>query len=107
MQQQRRVPDAVGRLPKVIAMKTAVFSLFAAGVILAFGIATGASAHDATQPSGASKLVGFGHCAKGPCVRRSTFGMDAIRSTPASYQTVIIRPGEAHAARLAAARLRR
>jgi hypothetical protein len=35
--------------------------------------ATSASTHDVPWKSGESRQVGFGSCAKGPCLKRSTF----------------------------------
>lgn len=32
-----------------------------------------ASAHEIPWPRGASQQAGFGHCAKGPCMKRSRF----------------------------------
>jgi hypothetical protein len=32
-----------------------------------------ATAHEISWPRGGSRQVGFGHCAKGPCIKRTSF----------------------------------
>jgi len=44
--------------------------LFAAGISVSSSLA---SAHEITWPRGGSRQVGFGHCAKGPCMKRTSF----------------------------------
>lgn len=51
----------------------------AALVLVAIAASTaGAAAHKIPWQAGMSRTVGFGHCAKGPCMKRSTFS----RSVP-------------------------
>lgn len=46
------------------------FAMFAAALMIG---AVPASSHSAEWRPGASQLLGIGHCAKGPCMRRASF----------------------------------
>lgn len=53
-------------------MLTLMKPMAAAALILSASSAI-ASSHEIPWRAGASRTVGFGHCAKGPCVKRYSF----------------------------------
>ncbi len=51
-------------------MKQLVFAALASALITSAGPAT---VHEIPWSNGASRMKGYGHCAKGPCQRRAAF----------------------------------
>lgn len=54
-------------------MRAKLYALTLAAFVGLALSATQSSAHDMAWPEGASRLVDVGRCAKGPCMRRTSF----------------------------------
>lgn len=57
-------------------MNKAIY-IFAATALSLLASAAVAQGHSVPWREGASRTVGFGHCAKGPCMKRSSFALSA------------------------------
>lgn len=51
-------------------VRAAAMTMF---IVWAIAQPSQAQSHDIPWPRGASRQEGFGHCAKGPCMKRSSF----------------------------------